>query len=50
MEDGKYASRQATHRYSAADEERKDKGHDVLVRRPDVDVNCIEDTEQGKPP
>lgn len=51
MEDGvKYASRQEAHRYSAADEERKDKGHDVVVRRPEVDVNCIEEAEQGEPP
>jgi len=37
-------------RYSAADEERENKGHDVVVRRPEVDVNCVEDTEQGEPP
>lgn len=50
MEDGKYANRQETHRYSAADEEREDEGHDVVVRCPEVDVNCIKDTEQGEPP
>lgn len=50
MEGEKYASRQETHRYSAADEEREDEGHDVVVRRPEVDVNCIKNTEQGEAP
>lgn len=50
MEDGRYVNRKETHRYSAADEERENKGHDVVVRRPEVDVNGVEDTEQGEPP
>lgn len=50
MEHGKYASRQEAHRYSAADKEREYKGHDVVVRRPEVDVNCVQDAEHSEPP
>lgn len=50
MEDGKYVNRKETHRYCTADEERENKGHDVVVRRPEVDVNCVKDTEQGESP
>ena len=42
--------RQWAHRYSTADEKRKDKSHDVVVFRPEVDVNQVENTKQGEAP